>query len=176
MHTGCLSAAPQRFVIGSNSFRTRTCFEEPLHPHCSRSGKPASNRCGSPSPKGFAPPKTIPGSRITASKRGKHHAPATPVHISFRAAHHFSRSPICGAPSGYSIQREAARSTRQSEFPDELPCGSATHHRKGRRAPPFLPVQGIRADLCRRGRPRTKVRHGVLGQGDGAVSSTLGFS
>jgi len=30
VHTGCLSAAPQRFVIGSNSFRSLTCFEEPL--------------------------------------------------------------------------------------------------------------------------------------------------
>jgi hypothetical protein len=28
VHTGWLSAAPQRFFIGSNSFRTRTCFEE----------------------------------------------------------------------------------------------------------------------------------------------------
>src|SRR4029077_5119578 len=27
VHTGCLSAAPQRFVIGSNSFRSLTCFE-----------------------------------------------------------------------------------------------------------------------------------------------------
>src|SRR5271155_479065 len=30
VHTGCLSAAPQRFVIGSNSFRFPTCFEVPL--------------------------------------------------------------------------------------------------------------------------------------------------
>ena len=44
MHTGCLSAAPQRFVIGSNSFRTRTCFEVPLHAHCILRAKPASNR------------------------------------------------------------------------------------------------------------------------------------
>ncbi len=44
MHTGCLSAAPQRFVIGSNSFRTLTCFEEPLHSHCSLRVKAASNR------------------------------------------------------------------------------------------------------------------------------------
>jgi hypothetical protein len=28
VHTGWLSAAPQRFFIGSNSFRTHTCFEE----------------------------------------------------------------------------------------------------------------------------------------------------
>src|SRR5260370_908076 len=45
VHTGCLSAAPQRFVIGSNSFRTLTCFEVPLHSHCSLPAKPASNRC-----------------------------------------------------------------------------------------------------------------------------------
>jgi hypothetical protein len=30
VHTGCLSAAPQRFVIGSNSFRSLTCFEVPF--------------------------------------------------------------------------------------------------------------------------------------------------
>ena len=30
MHTGCLSAGPQRFVIGSNGFRSLTCFEVPL--------------------------------------------------------------------------------------------------------------------------------------------------
>src|SRR5260370_8012616 len=86
VHPGCLSAAPQRFVIGSNSFRTHTCFEEPLHLHCSRSAKPASNRRGHSLPKGFAPPKTIARGRITVGLRGKHHAPSTAIHITLRPA------------------------------------------------------------------------------------------
>ena len=44
MHTGRLSAAPQRFIIGSNSFRSLTCFEVPLLLHCSRHPTPPSNR------------------------------------------------------------------------------------------------------------------------------------
>jgi len=50
VHTGCLSAAPQRFVIGSNSFRSRTCFEVPLrrllYPGAAAMAKPRPRRLG----------------------------------------------------------------------------------------------------------------------------------
>src|SRR5260370_4684158 len=46
VHTGCLSAAPQRFCIGSNSFRTLTCFEVPLHAHCTLRCTAESNTRG----------------------------------------------------------------------------------------------------------------------------------
>jgi len=143
VHTGCLSAAPQRFVIGSNSFRTRTCFEEPLHPHCSRSAKAASNRCGSPSPKGFAPPKTIRGGRITAGIRRKHHAPSAPVHLSFRVAPFSFRFSSARTPRRYLVSC-APGSAWQSEFPYELRRGSAAHDRKGRCASPLVPIHGVR--------------------------------
>src|ERR1700682_5067182 len=70
MHTGCLSAAPQRFVIGSNSFRSLTCFEEPLHSHCSLRAKATSNGRGGAWPKSFVPAKPVAGGRITAGHRG----------------------------------------------------------------------------------------------------------
>src|SRR5260370_21092628 len=60
VHTGCLSAAPQRFCIGSNSFRALTCFEVPLHAHCILRAEAASNLRGAPSPKGLSPPRQSP--------------------------------------------------------------------------------------------------------------------
>src|SRR5258706_1474231 len=106
VHTGCLSAAPQRFVIGSNSFRTLTCFEVPLHSHCSLCAKAASNCRGAQSPKGLAPPKPIAGGRIAGSNRG-HHAPSTTVHFCLRTSLVLSCSSTRGCPRRYLVCRAA---------------------------------------------------------------------
>jgi hypothetical protein len=72
MHTGCLSAAPQRFVIGSNSFRSLTCFEVPLHPHSTSMPPPIAQTRRLVSCSAGLQPGILTPSAATAALRAPH--------------------------------------------------------------------------------------------------------
>ncbi len=55
---------------GSNGFRYRTCFEEPLHAHCISRAEAASNFCNGCASKALSPPKATTGGRITTAWNG----------------------------------------------------------------------------------------------------------
>src|SRR5207244_6943694 len=121
-------------LVGPHTFRP----SDPTNSNCCTTRRPVAKR--------FSSTKTIAGGRISCSTRGKHHARSTTVHLGLPAAHLFSRSSTRRASSGYLVRRSAG-SARQSEFPDKLHGGRATHDRKRSRPPPLVPIPGVRADV-----------------------------
>src|SRR5262249_34738969 len=166
VRTGCLSAAPQRFCIGSNSFRALTCFEVLLRHHCSRSAEAESNRRGG---KAIHIKKILRrifgcGAKIASSCRG------SPFYENFSCSVSFVSLPVCAADNSVGTATRSRRSSRQGRVSNYLFRGGATVHSKRRSASSLLPVSAVRKHIHGSRKTGSQVRDGALGNGDGAVS------